>query len=234
MKTIKPTIKTCIDLLTQSNEMITRLISKTNNLPKGYIKSGTYTKFQKITLILSMDFGGLKRYVEDEQSWYKDLQIGKTEQSTIARDDTIDHFFRRKPSDFFLTIFSIFEDAVTRILEALDDDPDRIQKLTFEEKVKELKKKKMLPKKDDRIFCRFCMHIRNTIHSNSFFRGNNTPFKKILGEGPFIFQKNKPPDFLSTDRLLRWSEELVEIFEKIANSNDKIDDIIDNAMREDL
>ena len=78
------------------------------------------------------------------------------------------------------------------------------------------------------------MHIRNTIHSNSFFRAEDQTFDAILGEGPFVFQKGKDVDFLSTGRLIKWSQELINIFEKISEFSSVIDGLKDNAMREDL
>lgn len=180
--------------------------------------------------ILLMDVANVKRYAETPKLWYEDFGCEENSQNKAGREDMIDHYFRRKTNDCFVGIFSLFEDALSRIFRAVGYN---FEKDDFEEKVKKLKEEGIVSK-DDRTFLRFCMHVRNTIHSNSFYRREDLSFEKIIDEGPFTFEKDKLINFLRPGRIIKWIKELVNIFEKISESYKEVATLKDNAMREDL
>ncbi|MFC1615542.1 hypothetical protein ACFL21_00225 [Patescibacteria group bacterium] len=231
MEEVIPTLFGCSELITMILETIESTVDKREGLEDGYIKSATYAKFEKSAAILLMDVANIKRYTVDENLWYEDFQLAEEYKNGAAKQDLIDHYFRGKLTDFFIRTFSLFEDALSRTLEA---EGFEFQKNNFEEKIKILKDKNILPAKSDRRFCRFCMHVRNTIHSNGFFGIKDQKFSNILGEGPFEFKKSQPVDFFTPQRQINWSKELVNIFEKIAESCKKSAKLKDNAMRENL
>lgn len=230
MQHILPNQAECDDIMVAVLDAMKYTMAKRKDLEEGYIKSATFAKFEKSFAILLMDIANVKRYVEDDVLWYTDFRLEKNVKNSSARTDLIDHYLRTKMTDLFVRIFSLFEDALSRILK---EEGVEVKSLGFERMVKELKNKS-LAIKDDRRFCRFAMHIRNTIHNNARFNAQDQRFEEILNEGPFIFKENGIVDFLSTRRLIKWSRELVDIFERIILSSKVIDSLKDNSMREDL
>ena len=219
------------------------------NYKANDLRYSTYSKFQKRLFSYYVDLENLDRILTDPNPIMS--LFGVTEFK--SKKDLIRHHFVFNRWDFFVGMFSLFEDAVCLIFNKITP-PAEQNKLSYDvrtlaknsEIMKEIKNqfpddydkiKNTLDEKDSFIpfkrkllklnglsllsdsnyhFCEFASHLRNTIHSNGYYKAKeDKPFKNILGED-FELKSCNYLNFITVNRCITWANELIRIFKDIA------------------
>jgi hypothetical protein len=193
--------------------------------------------FKYMKRLFSFQFG-----IEKAITIFRDKEI-KGLEDNAHKEDVLDHYVIHSRFDFFIGIFSLFEDFISSIVKSTLPPGEytalkkqnvsiilnhhEIARLIEENypveygKIKAQESFIPLPRKIDKLVCldakekediKFFSIIRNSMHNNGFYHGNEKEFKDF----GVVFKDNEII-LTSMQGVIVWSERIFELTNKLAS-----------------
>lgn len=214
------------------------------------ILKGTLCKFICRLNIYLINLNLLKEFIDETDKIFKFANKFTYIEKEISRD-----YFVISRFDFFVGVFSLFEDAISNelaihmlskeelkkmevapeyekilkndvIKEAIKAELPKIyKKLTetnsfvpFDSIIRKFRKEEIISETQES-FLLGCKIIRNSLHNNGYHQSQSIPKVEMLGE-EFSINEKTPLDFMALERIIKWVNEIIDIFIEIALKTD--------------